>query len=84
MPVCYHETVLHELIGNSATTNLVFIEVPRTLFHPHKSFFDSLGNDRVFLDLTKLWSLMKQEITDLDIPIAIKGKRVFTELKKTT
>lgn len=45
-PVCYHETVLHELIGNSATTNLVFIEVPRTLFRPHKSFFDSLGNDR--------------------------------------
>lgn len=46
VPVCYHETVLHELIGNSATTNLVFIEVPRTLFRPHKSFFDSLGNDR--------------------------------------
>ncbi|KAB8033407.1 DUF4301 family protein [Fluviispira multicolorata] len=45
-PVCYHETVLHELIGNSATTNLVFIEVPRTLFRPHKSYFDSLGNDR--------------------------------------
>ncbi|WGL59973.1 DUF4301 family protein [Pigmentibacter sp. JX0631] len=46
VPVCYHETVLHELIGNSATSNLVFIEVPRTLFRPHKSFFDSLGNDR--------------------------------------
>ncbi|KAB8040607.1 DUF4301 family protein [Silvanigrella paludirubra] len=46
IPVCYHETVLHELIGNSATTNLIFIEVPRTLFRPHKSFFDSLGNDR--------------------------------------
>ncbi len=45
-PVCYHETVLHELIGNSATTNLVFIEVPRTLFRPHKSYFDSIGNDR--------------------------------------
>ncbi|APJ03841.1 DUF4301 family protein [Silvanigrella aquatica] len=45
-PVCYHETVLHELIGNSATTNLIFIEVPRTLFRPHKSYFDSLGNDR--------------------------------------
>lgn len=45
-PVCYHETVLHELIGNSATTNLIFIEVPRSLFKPHKSYFDSLGNDR--------------------------------------
>jgi hypothetical protein len=45
-PVCYHETVLYELIGNSATTNLVFIEVPRSLFCPHKTIFESLGRDR--------------------------------------
>ncbi len=45
-PVCYHETVLYELIGNSATTNVIFVEVPRTLFNPHKTIFDSLGQDR--------------------------------------
>lgn len=45
-PVCYHETVLYELIGNSATTNLLFVEVPRTLFVPHKGVFDSMGQDR--------------------------------------
>ena len=45
-PVCYHETVLYELIGNSATTNLVFIEVPRSLFKPHKSYLDCLEHNR--------------------------------------
>jgi hypothetical protein len=45
-PVCYHETVLYELVGNSATTNLLFVEVPRTLFVPHKGVFDSMGQDR--------------------------------------
>jgi hypothetical protein len=44
--VCYHETVLYELIGNSATTNLVFVEVPRDLFVPHKTIFESLGRSR--------------------------------------
>lgn len=44
--VCYHETVLYELIGNSARTNVVFVEVPRTLFKPHKTLLDSLGQDR--------------------------------------
>ena len=44
--VCYHETVLYELIGNAATSNLIFIEVPRTLFVPHKTIFDSLHKDR--------------------------------------
>lgn len=45
-PVCYHETVLYELIGNSAVTNLLFIEVPRSLFHPHKSYADTIGKSR--------------------------------------
>lgn len=45
-PVCYHETVLYELLGNSARTNLVFVEVPRSLFTPHKAIFDSLGKSR--------------------------------------
>ncbi|MES2614342.1 MAG: DUF4301 family protein [Bdellovibrionota bacterium] len=46
IPVCYHETVLYELIGNSATTNLVFVEVPRSLFKPHKSYLDCLEQNR--------------------------------------
>ncbi|MBX9703427.1 MAG: DUF4301 family protein, partial [Silvanigrellaceae bacterium] len=45
-PVCYHETILYELIGNSSTTNLVFLEVPRTLFRPHKTYFEILGQNR--------------------------------------
>ena len=45
-PVCYHETVLYELIGNSSTTNLVFVEVPRSLFKPHKSYLNCLEHDR--------------------------------------
>lgn len=46
VPVCYHETALYELIGNSEKTNLVFVEVPRTLFKPHKYFLDSVGKSR--------------------------------------
>lgn len=45
-PVCYHETVLYELLGNSATTNLIFLEVPRSLFKPHKSYLDCLEQNR--------------------------------------
>lgn len=44
--VYYHETVLYELIGNSEKTNLVFVEVPRSLFKPHKYFIDSIGKTR--------------------------------------
>ena len=44
--VYYHETALYELIGNSEKTNLVFVEVPRTLFNPHKNFLDSAGKSR--------------------------------------
>lgn len=44
--VCYHETALYELIGNSKNTNLVFVEVPRSLFKPHKYFLDSIGKSR--------------------------------------
>lgn len=45
-PVCYHETILYELIGNAESANLVFVEAPRTLFRPHKSYFDAYGNTR--------------------------------------
>lgn len=44
--VYYHETVLYELIGNAARNNVVFVEVPRHVFQPHKAVFDSLEKSR--------------------------------------
>lgn len=41
--VYYHETVLYEALGNSLTNNVVFVEIPRFLFHPHKVFTDTRG-----------------------------------------
>lgn len=41
--VLYHETLLYELLGNSVLSNCLFIEIPRTLFNPHKSVEDVLG-----------------------------------------
>ncbi len=35
--VYYHESVLYELLGNSIMANVVFVEIPRFLFNPHKS-----------------------------------------------
>ena len=34
--VYYHETLLYELLGNSEYANIVFVEVPRLAFLPHK------------------------------------------------
>lgn len=42
-PTCYHEDLLYEIIGNSHFQNLLFVEVPRTLFHPHKTMDDACG-----------------------------------------
>ncbi len=39
--VYYHESVLYELLGNSLLANVVFVEVPRTIFNPHKSVKDT-------------------------------------------
>jgi hypothetical protein len=41
--VVYHETVLYELLGNSMLANVVFPEIPRSVFHPHKTLSDSRG-----------------------------------------
>lgn len=41
MPVIYYETVLYELIGNSALANTIFVEVPRSVFNPHKAMTDA-------------------------------------------
>ena len=41
--VYYHESVLYELIGNSVMANCLFVEVPRAVFHPHKTIADGAG-----------------------------------------
>ncbi len=41
LPVIYYETVLYELIGNSALANAIFVEVPRSIFNPHKTLTDA-------------------------------------------
>jgi len=41
-PVVYHEIVLYEVLGNSYTANVLFPEIPRRLFQPHKTLLDGL------------------------------------------
>ena len=41
--VLYQESILYELLGSSQYTNLVFVEVPRQVFNPHKSLADASG-----------------------------------------
>ncbi len=41
--VTYYETVLFELLGNSRMANLIFVEVPRIVFNPHKTLEDAQG-----------------------------------------
>lgn len=40
--VVYHEIVLYEILGNSFTANVLFPEIPRCLFHPHKALTDGV------------------------------------------
>lgn len=40
-PVIYHETILYEILGNSHFANVIFPEIPRSLFNPHKSYRDT-------------------------------------------
>lgn len=39
--VFYHETVLYELLGNNTIANALFVEIPRSLFNPHKALTSS-------------------------------------------
>ena len=41
--VLYQESILYELLGSSQYTNLVFVEVPRKVFNPHKTLADASG-----------------------------------------
>ncbi len=37
----HYESLLYEMLGNSVMANLVFMEVPRSIFNPHKSLEDT-------------------------------------------
>lgn len=41
--VYYHESLLYEMLGNSKFVNLVFVELPRSIFNPHKTLDDTRG-----------------------------------------
>lgn len=40
--VVYHEIILYEVLGNSYTANVLFPEIPRRLFQPHKTLLDGV------------------------------------------
>ena len=41
--VYYHEELLSEVLGNSLNANCLFVALPRSIFNPHKTVFDSKG-----------------------------------------
>jgi hypothetical protein len=49
--VYYQESILYELLGSSQFTNVIFVEVPRLLFNPHKTLFDA--QNKQFVDWIK-------------------------------
>jgi len=49
--VYYQESILYELLGSSQFTNVIFVEVPRLLFNPHKTLLDA--QNKQFVDWIK-------------------------------
>ncbi|MEZ4742272.1 MAG: DUF4301 family protein [Bdellovibrionota bacterium] len=43
LDVCYVETALYELLGNSKMANVLFLEISRDIFNPHKTLNDTKG-----------------------------------------
>ena len=39
--VYYQESILYELLGSSQFVNVLFVEVPRSIFNPHKALVDA-------------------------------------------
>ncbi len=39
--VYYQESILYELLGSSQFVNVLFVDVPRTIFNPHKALVDA-------------------------------------------
>lgn len=54
--VMYHETLLYEILSNSAYCNALFVEVPRRVFNPHKCVTDA--RDRHIED----WGFERREL----------------------
>ena len=46
--VYYQESILYELLGSSQFANVIFVEVPRLVFNPHKTLLDA--RNRQFSD----------------------------------
>ena len=44
--VYYQESILYEMLGSSDYCNVVFVEIPRLLFNPHKSLKDASNKKR--------------------------------------
>lgn len=44
LEVCYHESFLYEILGSSSLSNVVFLEIPRLLFNPHKTLSDAASS----------------------------------------
>jgi hypothetical protein len=51
--VFYQESILYELLGSSRHCNVIFTEVPRFLFNPHKTIFDAASRTSQFWSLEK-------------------------------
>ena len=46
--VFYHESFLYEILGSSSLSNVVFVEIPRSLFNPHKTLDDAASASVTF------------------------------------
>jgi hypothetical protein len=46
--VVYFESLLYELLGNGIKANLLFVQVPRSVFNPHKTLEDTLGKTMAY------------------------------------
>ncbi len=46
--VFYHESFLYEILGSSSLSNAVFVEIPRSLFNPHKTLDDAASASVTF------------------------------------
>lgn len=50
LDVVYYESILYERLGNSNSANVIFLEIPRILFNPHKRLSDT--KDKTLQDWT--------------------------------
>jgi hypothetical protein len=46
--VYYQESILYELLGSSQYCNVIFVEVPRILFNPHKTLNDASNKNSAY------------------------------------